>query len=125
MAVAFSLSAVLWVVTAPYWARRADQRGRRALMRLGLYGDDEVVAVWRRLGAETGLPMVVIQEDGAVSSMGQQVGRLKLGAVRIRRRHGLLAHRRPRFLTRRKTARLPLRPLVYRDEALMTDGGSL
>ncbi|HEX8193091.1 MAG TPA: MFS transporter [Allosphingosinicella sp.] len=38
VAVAFSLSAVLWVVTAPYWARRADQRGRRALMRLGLYG---------------------------------------------------------------------------------------
>jgi predicted MFS family arabinose efflux permease len=38
VAVAFSLSAVVWVVTAPYWARRADHRGRRALMRLGLYG---------------------------------------------------------------------------------------
>ena len=38
VAVAFSLSAILWVVAAPHWARRADQRGRRALMRLGLYG---------------------------------------------------------------------------------------
>jgi len=38
VAVAFSLSAVIWVVTAPIWARRADRRGRRALMRLGLYG---------------------------------------------------------------------------------------
>ncbi len=38
VAIAFSLSAVLWVVTAPHWARKADQRGRRALMRLGLYG---------------------------------------------------------------------------------------
>ena len=38
VAVAFSLSAILWVVTAPYWAHRADRRGRRALMRLGLYG---------------------------------------------------------------------------------------
>jgi MFS family permease len=38
VAVAFSLSAVIWVVTAPYWAHRADRRGRRALMRLGLYG---------------------------------------------------------------------------------------
>jgi MFS family permease len=38
VAVAFSLSAVLWVVTAPHWARRADHRGRRALMRLGLAG---------------------------------------------------------------------------------------
>ena len=38
VALAFSLSAILWVVAAPYWARRADRRGRRALMRLGLYG---------------------------------------------------------------------------------------
>ena len=38
VAVAFSLSALVWVVTAPYWAQRADRRGRRALMRLGLYG---------------------------------------------------------------------------------------
>ena len=38
VAAAFSLSAVLWVVSAPYWAQRADRRGRRALMRLGLYG---------------------------------------------------------------------------------------
>jgi MFS family permease len=38
VAVAFSLSAVIWVLMAPHWARRADHRGRRALMRLGLYG---------------------------------------------------------------------------------------
>jgi MFS family permease len=38
VAVAFSLSAVLWVVMAPVWAHRADRRGRRALMRLGLSG---------------------------------------------------------------------------------------
>jgi hypothetical protein len=38
VAVAFSLSAIIWVAMAPVWARRADRRGRRALMRLGLYG---------------------------------------------------------------------------------------
>jgi MFS family permease len=38
VAIAFSLSAVVWVAIAPYWAHRADRRGRRALMRLGLYG---------------------------------------------------------------------------------------
>ncbi|WP_114954006.1 MFS transporter [Sphingosinicella terrae] len=38
VAVAFSLSALIWVVTAPHWAHRADRRGRRALMRLGLWG---------------------------------------------------------------------------------------
>jgi MFS family permease len=35
---AFSLSALAWVVAAPYWARMADRRGRRVLMRRGLYG---------------------------------------------------------------------------------------
>lgn len=35
---AFSLSAAIWVIIAPHWAHMADKRGRRALMRLGLYG---------------------------------------------------------------------------------------
>jgi MFS family permease len=38
VAIAFSLSAILWVVMAPVWARKADKRGRRALMRMGLMG---------------------------------------------------------------------------------------
>jgi len=38
VAAAFSLSALLWVAMAPVWAHRADRRGRRALMRLGLTG---------------------------------------------------------------------------------------
>jgi len=38
VAIAFSLSAIAWVVMAPVWAQRADHRGRRALMRLGLIG---------------------------------------------------------------------------------------
>jgi hypothetical protein len=41
--------------TAPSFSRvlLLDRDGD-PVMRLGLYGDDEVVAVWRRLGAETG-----------------------------------------------------------------------
>ena len=38
VAIGFSLSAILWVFAAPHWARRADRTGRRALMRIGLYG---------------------------------------------------------------------------------------
>lgn len=38
VAIAFSLSAVVWVVAAPFWARLSDRRGRRLLMRLGLLG---------------------------------------------------------------------------------------
>jgi MFS family permease len=38
VALAFSWSALLWVVTAPKWARASDQRGRKQLMRLGMIG---------------------------------------------------------------------------------------
>ena len=43
------------------------------------------------------------------------------GAVRIRRRYGAL-NQRPRFLRRRKPARLPQRPTVHREREL-TRGG--
>jgi MFS family permease len=34
----FSVSALLWVVAAPYWANRSDRRGRRAMVALGVAG---------------------------------------------------------------------------------------
>lgn len=33
---AFTFSALLWAIFAPYWARRSDHRGRKAMMTLGL-----------------------------------------------------------------------------------------
>ena len=38
VSLAFSWSALLWVVTAPRWARQSDKRGRKALMALGIAG---------------------------------------------------------------------------------------
>ncbi len=38
VSLAFSWSALLWVLTAPHWARQSDKRGRKALMALGLIG---------------------------------------------------------------------------------------
>ena len=40
MAIAFifSLSALLWTFSAPYWARESDRRGRRRLMQVGVLG---------------------------------------------------------------------------------------
>lgn len=88
----------------------------RTLIALGPYGEDEVIATWRRLGATSGLELMVARLDGALHKPYPQVGRLQLGGIRIRRRNGLLGGRRPRFLVRRKTARLPLRPEVHRGE---------
>lgn len=38
VSMAFSWSALLWVLTAPYWARQSDRRGRRQLMGVGVIG---------------------------------------------------------------------------------------
>jgi MFS family permease len=38
ISLAYSWSALLWVVCAPIWARKSDQRGRKAMMALGLVG---------------------------------------------------------------------------------------
>lgn len=38
IAVIFSLSALFWTFSAPYWARQSDRRGRRRLMQLGVTG---------------------------------------------------------------------------------------
>lgn len=38
ISLAYSWSALLWVLTAPRWARMSDHRGRKALMKLGLLG---------------------------------------------------------------------------------------
>ncbi|WP_246236613.1 MFS transporter [Pontixanthobacter rizhaonensis] len=38
ISLAYTWSALLWVVCAPIWARRSDKRGRKAMMALGLIG---------------------------------------------------------------------------------------
>ncbi|MBA4353409.1 MAG: MFS transporter [Novosphingobium sp.] len=38
VSLAYSWSALLWVMTAPFWARRSDRRGRKAMMTLGVVG---------------------------------------------------------------------------------------
>ena len=38
VAAAFSVSALLWVIAAPYWANRSDRHGRRAMILLGMGG---------------------------------------------------------------------------------------
>lgn len=38
VAMAFSVSALLWVIAAPYWANRSDRHGRRMMVLLGIAG---------------------------------------------------------------------------------------
>lgn len=86
---------------------------------LGRFHEDEIVAVWRRLGQTSGLPLMLQNPDGSLMTPYPQIGPLALGDIRQRRRHGLLAGRRPRFLTRRKTGRPTARPLVFREREIV------
>lgn len=38
ISIAYTWSALLWMICAPIWARRSDRRGRKAMMALGLIG---------------------------------------------------------------------------------------
>ena len=38
ISIAYTWSALLWVICAPIWARRSDRRGRKAMMAIGLLG---------------------------------------------------------------------------------------
>lgn len=89
-----------------------------ALLELGPFPEEEVVALWRSLGGATGLPLLVERPEGGHSAPYPQIGPLALGDIRIRRRRGALSGRRPRFLVRRKAGAWSLRPAVHRDEEL-------
>jgi hypothetical protein len=97
-----------------------DRHGN-GLMVLGRFAEEDVVACWRRLGATSGLPLMIEPVEGFVEAPFPQIGRLRVGSVQVRRRYGPL-NQRPRFLRRRKPARLPHRPTVHREREL-TGGG--
>lgn len=94
----------------------ADAEGR-IVISFGRVEAEDVIALWRGLARTSGLPGLIVDGTGHVATPTPQIGRLPLGAVTIRRRRSFLA-RRPRFLVRRKTARLPAVPLVHRGRAL-------
>lgn len=89
-----------------------------SLLPLGPFPEEDVVALWRGLGASSGLALLIETADGSREAAYEQIGPVQLGAIRIRRRHGLLNGRRPRFLVRRKTGRVPVRPQVFREREM-------
>lgn len=85
---------------------------------IAIVDGDEAVAVWRSASAATGLAMMVETADGLLQAPFPQLGRVALGAICIRRAHGIMNGRRPRFLKRRKTAHMPDRPVMVSGEVL-------
>ena len=88
------------------------------ILSFGPFGDDEVVALWRKSALVSGLPLVLIGSDGTQHALSHQLGRLPVGDTRVRRKRAMLGGRRPRFLVRRKSARLPRRPLIHAEREM-------
>lgn len=95
-----------------------DSAGAARLV-LGPYDETDVIAIWRSLASASGLPLLVAGPDGVLQHVQPQLGRLRLGDTTDRARLKVLSGRRPRFLVRRKSGRMPLRPLVYREREIM------
>ncbi len=78
--------------------------------------DENVIAEWRLWASTLGLPLLMEGVDGQTVAAENRLGEIEVDRPRPRRRHSLLSGRRPRFLTRRRTGKLPLVPFVHRDE---------
>ena len=88
---------------------------RREPLTLGRYADEEVIAIWRRMAAVSGLPLLLPGPDGSLQQPYPQIGRLLVGSRTDRRRLAVLSGRRPRFLAKRRAASLPRRPRIHRE----------
>ena len=71
----------------------------------------EVVADWRAWAKVLGLPMLLVEVDGSWRTIETRIGQVVVGRVRPRRARSVMNGRRPRFLARRKTGRLPADPV--------------
>jgi len=77
---------------------------------------DDATAEWRVWGAVLGLPLLVEEGDGW-REVCARLGRLRLGAVRARRRRrNVLRQRRPTILMRRRPGRTSEALPVHRGE---------
>jgi hypothetical protein len=76
--------------------------------------DADIIAHWRAVAAQTGLPRFIEHEPGLIDAIERRLGPVTLGRARpVRRRGSSAVRRRPRFLTRRRLGeRRLMKPIV-------------
>ena len=78
---------------------------------------DDAVAQWKTWGRVLGVPLLVVENDGALREPFRRIGRLAVSAPGPRRRRrAAIRWRRPSILMRRKPGRSPAEPVVHRGE---------
>ncbi|MFD1704398.1 DUF6101 family protein [Methylopila henanensis] len=78
--------------------------------------DGDGLAEWKSWGRALKLPLLVEELDGRRSTPSAMLGLVEVRRPRPRRRHSLLAGRRPRFLAKRRTGKLSGEAKVNRGE---------
>ncbi len=81
--------------------------------------DDTVIARWRRYARDLGLKLIIEAQDGTQTACYEQMGGVRLGDVHSRRRIAAMLKHRPRFLTRRRTGKLPAQPVIRREREII------
>ena len=78
---------------------------------------DEIVVEWQSWGRVLGLPLLVAEGDGTLREPFARMGAVRIEAPTWRRRRrSAIARRRPSIRMRRRAAKLPLEPAIYRGE---------
>jgi hypothetical protein len=81
--------------------------------------DDDITAEWQYWAQRFGLPLLVVGHDGVMTEPFSRLGALFTGKPSPRRLPASLANRRPRFLTRRRTGKLPAEPRIHREREII------
>jgi len=78
---------------------------------------DDAVAQWKSWGRVLGVPLLVVEDDGALREPFRRLGRINVGMpTPRRRRRTAIKRRRASILMRRKPGRPKATPTVYRGE---------
>ncbi len=101
-----------------------EGRNGRTLLTFGPFAEEDVIALWRELGEASGLPLAIEPPGDAPETSCPDIGRMKLGRLHDRRHLVVLTGRRPRFLTRRKSARWSGRPIIHREREIAAGRGA-
>ncbi|OLP58705.1 hypothetical protein BJF93_17950 [Xaviernesmea oryzae] len=81
----------------------------------------DIAADWRAWAQAYRIPMLMVEADGVARPLEDHLGEMRTQDLRQRRRHSLIANRRPRFLMRRTpgslgvSLRLEGREIIARD----------
>jgi hypothetical protein len=78
----------------------------------------DVAADWRAWARVLGRPMLIVEADGSWQAVETRLGSVIVKPPRPRRQRSVLVGRRPRFLARRKPAKLSVRPTVFEKREL-------